>query len=367
MDLLPVETTSKETEKAKACLTPSHSGELPLKAIRRKKSPPFLPLTKVAMRLSDCEDEDSQPTKISRRKPRKRILNLDVDLSSDESETKPVAQMKSSSLKTEFSLKKDSVSKTTKASKILVDQPLENKFKRMAIEPKSPESINLSLEKLFSKVTELKLENFQKTPMFVFSEEDLETMRAVLNEKELQNVIQSMEEIKSFNFVTANSSNVLNSTRTSRSRSKHNSPSSEDKFTQAFEKNMRKVIDILTAVVVRQKLSKISISSINEKSLDLNLNSAASTQKPNLKNFVPSRSSSPDLFTSDDESVKIYEKENITTRIQKSKVEVLSVDGDENSDKGKRITRSRSAKISSETESVDSKSRKVSRIPRKKI
>lgn len=323
------------------------------------------------MSLSDCEDEEAQPSKIPQKKPpRKRVLNLDVDPSLDKAVIKSASKTKPASTKIESTLKKPTVSKTAKAPQILVDKPLTEKFNNMSIDPKSPGSINASLEKLVCKVTELKLENFQKTPMFAFSEEDLETMRVVLSEKELKNVIQSIEELKLFNFVLANSSNttkVLKSTRPSRSRGKLVFPSSDDKSMQTFEKNMCKVIDSLQDAVIRRKLSSISISSSKEKSLPKNRNSASSKSKLAVKSLDTSRPISPDLFPSDDDSIKIIEKENATTRVRKSKVQTLSVDGAENSDKGKRVTRSRSTRMSSDSESADSNSKKESRIPRKKV
>ena len=296
------------------------------------------------MSLSDSED--SQSSKISRRKPpRKRILDLDRDSASDEAiAMKPTSKAKPAS------------TKNTRTSKTLMDrnQLLEEKFKKMSIQPKSIEPLSSDLEDLVSKVQNLKLENFQKTPMFTFSDEDLSTMQVVLNEKEFQDVIQSIEELKLFNFMSANNLKVSNSIRPTRSKSKVQSFSVQDKTMQTFNKNMNKVLETLTNAISRRKCTK-------EKSPVKNVECGTSALKVCLD---ISRPTSPDLFSSEDESFKICDENNSKSKFRKSKTQILSQEDVENSDKGKRNTRSRSVKLSGDNELNP---KKVSRIPRKQI
>lgn len=90
----------KDVCKIKSCTTPSHSNDLPLKGVHRKKTPPLLPLRKVHMNLSDSEDEESTSTKEKKQTRRRRLIILDEESSQSESDNATTIPGKSTSRRT---------------------------------------------------------------------------------------------------------------------------------------------------------------------------------------------------------------------------------------------------------------------------
>ncbi|XP_043467661.1 uncharacterized protein LOC122501934 [Leptopilina heterotoma] len=318
----------------KSCATPSHSNDLPLKGVHRKKTPPLLPLRKVHMNLSDSEDEELSSTKEKKQTRRRRLIIVDEESSQSETDNAtsippPILKLpeKSSSRRTkkivvdEIDTISDSMTKVSITSatsdlseeaqskrytwrkKVAVSAPEDNSIPSTSseINPLSDFGKKITISSASTQVTgeskNKRLSSRNKVAVSARSESSRSKTKKVPEDNSIPSTSATSENKR---LPTGNKMSTLIATSDNESLpNKRLSSRNKTTKSKAVESKEKKLLSTDEAEFSGDSLSSTSSSVGNSQRRSKRL--ATKDVKNNEKGFSSDRCSSPDLFLTDDE------------------------------------------------------------------